>query len=109
MTKKRLLLIAAVPLVVAVTLGVLAILPPRPDEMKTKFDRIQDGMTMAEVEQIFGEKGVFVGRGRAIVFWKADDGSAAFVEFREDCVTGKEWADSKETILDKIRRWLHLP
>lgn len=42
-TKKRLFLIAALPLTIAVTIGMLAILPPRPDEMKAKFDRIQTG------------------------------------------------------------------
>ena len=50
MTKKRLLLIACLPLTVAVTLGVLAMLPPRPGVTKTNFGRMEIGMTRVEVE-----------------------------------------------------------
>jgi hypothetical protein len=64
-TKKRLLLLAAVPITIAVILGVLSILPSRPGVTKANFDRIEEGMTRAE-------------------------------------------ADSRETVLDKFRRWLHL-
>jgi len=53
-TKKRQLRIASVPLIAAVVLGVLSILPPRPGVTKATFDRIEDGMTRTEVEQIFG-------------------------------------------------------
>jgi hypothetical protein len=56
MKEKRLLLIAsAIAAVVGVTLGVLALLPPRPGVTKENFDRIKEGMTRAEVEAIFGE------------------------------------------------------
>ncbi len=109
MTKKRLLLIASLPLVIVVTLGVLAMLPPRPGVTKANFDRIEKGMTRAEVEQIFDGKGEMA-RLHAIVEgnWGADDGSFAIIEFLEGCVVRKSWHDSDETILDKIRRWLHL-
>jgi outer membrane protein assembly factor BamE (lipoprotein component of BamABCDE complex) len=53
--KKRLLLIASLPLTIALTLGVLAMLPPPPGVTKANFDRIQEGMTRAEVEEIFGK------------------------------------------------------
>src|ERR1035438_9324153 len=84
MTKKRLLLIASLPLVIVVTLGVLAMLPPRPGVTKANFDRIEKGMTRAEVEQIFGGKGEMA-RLHAIVDgnWGADDGSFAITEFLE--------------------------
>jgi hypothetical protein len=108
-TKKRLLLIASLPLVIVVVLGVLAMLPPRPGVTKANFDRIQEGMTMMEVEEIFGREGNQASRGRT-VFWGADDGSGAAIGFgmSHDCVVGKHWHDSNETFLDKIRRWLHL-
>jgi hypothetical protein len=116
MTKKRLLLIASLPLIAAVALGVLAMLPPSTGVTKANFDRIQGGMTLAEVKEIFGRKADesmrYVAYGKVKQeterIWAADDGSAAFVEFRDDCVTGKEWAGFNETFLDKIRRWLHL-
>ena len=118
--KKRLLLIASLPLTIAVTLGVLARLPSSPGVTKANFDRIEKGMTKAQVEEIFGGKPhaflpVFSRTGMILKqdgmpVWKANDGSNAFVVFFEDdCVTDKEWQDSDETILDKIRRWLHLP
>ena len=112
MTKKRLLLIASVPLIAAVALGVLSILPPRPGVTKANFDRIEKGMTKAEVEAIFGEKGNWwdgaAQKGQAMC-WTAKDGSGALVEFVDECVAIKQWADSRETVLDRFRRWLHLP
>jgi hypothetical protein len=58
-TGKRLILIASVPLVIVVTLGVLALLPPddRPGVTKANFDRIEKWMTKAQVEEIFGREG----------------------------------------------------
>jgi hypothetical protein len=54
MPKKRLLLIASFPFTIALTLGVLAMLPPSPGVTKANFDRIKEGMTKAEVEEILG-------------------------------------------------------
>lgn len=112
MTKKRLLLFASLPLSLAVAIGVLAMLPPRPGVTKANFDRIQEGMSRAEVEEIFGQEGVVVssreGKHKA-VRWLAEDGSTAGVLFVEDWLLDKDWHDSNEAILDKIRRWLHLP
>jgi hypothetical protein len=109
-TKKRLLLIATLPLIIAVTLGVFAMVPSGPGVSKANFDRIQEGMTMAEVEEIFGGKGATAGmHEHTFVFWIANDGSSATVDFVNDCVGAKRWHDSDETILNKIRRWLHFP
>ena len=111
MMKKRLLLIAALPLAVAVALGVLSILPSRHGVTRANFDRIETGMPKAEVVAIFGEKGQpwhgapEVGKA---MFWIASDGSFALVMFVDECVVIKQWDDSNETVLDKIRRWLHL-
>ena len=106
-TKKRLLLIAAVPLAIVVVLGVLSVLPSRPGVTKANFERIEEGMTKAEVEGIFGREGK-MGGVKLWMFWEADDGSEAGIAFIDDCVVSKRWHDSTETILDKIRRWLHL-
>jgi hypothetical protein len=114
MTKrKRLLLIAALLAAVAVTLGVLVMLPAmlrlQPGVTKANFDRIKIGMTQAEVEEIFGQKGVPLWSPRALL-WASDDGSEVEVDFGVvGCVQTKIWVSSNEPILDKIRRWLHLP
>jgi hypothetical protein len=47
--------------IVAAVLIVLALLPPRPGVTKENFDRIEIGMTEAEVEAIFGEAASIVG------------------------------------------------
>jgi hypothetical protein len=118
--KRRLLLIAAVPLTIAVILGVLAMLPPGSGVSKANIDRIEKGMTLAQVEEIFGEKRKLMGNlGGSLPFAPdaRDDplfqrdaaaGSSAIIEVVDDCVTRKLWLLSDETILDKIRRWLHL-
>ena len=110
-TKKSLFLIASLAFIVVVALGVLSIIPPRPGVTKANFDRIERGMTKAEVEAIFGERGNWwdgaAQMGQAMC-WTAKDGSGAVVEFVDECVEIKQWADSHETILDKARRWLHL-
>ena len=107
MTKRRLLLIAAVPLVAcAMTLGVLAMLPPSPGVTKSNFDRVAKEMTRAEVERIFGGKKTFTEGPYDI--WEADDESLALIGFEDNSVTHLFWEDSGETFLNKIRRWLHL-
>ena len=45
---------AATALCVGIALGVLAVLPSGPGVAKANFDRIELGMTKAEVERIFG-------------------------------------------------------
>lgn len=114
MTKRRLLLIATVPLTIALTLGVLAMLPPRPGVTKANFDRIRIGRTLVEVQEIFGTKGFIFTidipfpEGTTWRVWQADDGSNVQIGFVDDCVVGGEWNDSNETTLDKLRRLLHL-
>jgi hypothetical protein len=112
MTTKRLLLIATLPLAaLALTVGVLAMLQPddRPGVTKANFDRIEYGMTKEQVEEIFGREGVPLWSPRELL-WASDDGSEIEVDFGVvGCVQNKIWVSSNETILDKIRRWLHLP
>jgi hypothetical protein len=130
-TKKRLVLISALPVIIVVALGVLAMIPPRPGVTKANFDRIEKGMTRAEVERIFGGpatepniavlkdvyrnreqvEAIFGREGQGTEwgrYWKADDGAIAAIWFSDDCVTDTAWEDSDETIPNKIRRWLHL-
>jgi hypothetical protein len=123
MTKKRLILVVALPFAaIAMTVAVLAILPPRPGVTKANFDRIQEGMTRAEVEEIFGgpsSEDVVISTkdGKMIITfdqprvkgWGADDGLAV-IEFDEKGKTKeKSWSGLPLSLFDRIRRWLHLP
>jgi hypothetical protein len=118
-TKKRLLLIASVPLAIVVTLGVLAMLPHGPGVTKANFDRIETGMTRTEVEEIFGgpsESKTYTTVGEITtitdVWGQIEQGKCvglANVNFQDEMVVDKEWHSVPETILGKIRRWLHLP
>jgi hypothetical protein len=115
MTKKRLLLIASLPLTIAVILGILAMLPPSPGVTKANFDRIEKGMTRAEVEEIFGREGQrsFMRRPGLDGFrWDGEGKTIASIWLANDCVSEKEWHVSEwpnETFPEKICRWLHLP
>jgi hypothetical protein len=133
MTKKRILLVASLPLAIALTFGVLTILPPRPGVTKANFDRIEVGMTKAQVEGIFGAEGEVTRDDKALIaeilgkeferdgkslkvrgdlsvcrIWGANNGSGAQIEFVDDCVVDKQWLETDESFLKKIRRWLHL-
>jgi hypothetical protein len=117
MKRRYLILTVGFVAFAGIVLGMLAMLPPRPGVTKANFDRIENGMTMVEVEKIFGGKGheilipatdsVFVGF-RVWFAWTASDGSGAVITFSHNGVEHKGWEDSTETILDRIRRWLHL-
>jgi len=58
MTKKRWILLAGIlAACVCLTLAVLAMLPPRPGVTLANIERIEKGMTLAEVEKILGGPG----------------------------------------------------
>jgi hypothetical protein len=121
MTKKRLLLFGGfLAACVCLPLGVVAMMPSSPGVTKANFDRIQEGMTKAQVQEIFGEEGrvsnlVFEIDRKKSRYWmdfRANDWSLAWIAVHPDddeIVIEKKWQDSGETFSDKIRRWLHLP
>ena len=86
---------AATALCVGIALGVLAVLPSGPGVTKANFDRIEEGMTRAEVDELFGGK-VLLERLDQGWTWIADDGSEVWIGFRGDrdrvfakfCLTG---------------------
>ena len=58
MTKKRWIVLAGIlAACVCATLAVLALLPPRPGVTLANIERIEKGMTLAEVEKILGGPG----------------------------------------------------
>jgi hypothetical protein len=112
MTKKRLLLLASLPLTIAVTLGVLAMLPPpRAGFVKANYVRIQEGMTLAEVEEIFGKKATSW-RNDSHALWIDDEGYAGilFIDNRVSDHYCQDYGNNcNPTLFQNIRRWLHLP
>ena len=124
MRKKRLILIGGfLTACICLPLGAVAVMPSedRPGVTRTNLDRIEIGMTKAEVKDIFGEEGFELmggygsetvrlpidGPRKMFVWFDADVGSAR-VWFEENRVVEAEWHDSNETVFTKIRRWLHL-
>jgi hypothetical protein len=77
--------------IVGVVLVVLALLPPRPGVTKENFDRIQNGMTRAEVAEILGDE---PGRRQDhLALWESDDaGDLVLIGFDDaDRVHVKNW------------------
>jgi hypothetical protein len=116
MTKKRLLLIAALPLALAVIIGVLAMLPTRPGVTSTNFDRIEDGMLLEEVEAIFGRPGEWSDRKESrdcpnTFIWFTHDspgyGSATIAFDAQRRVIDTRWIPP-ETFLEMLGRRLRL-
>ena len=117
MPKRRLILLATLTLA-AFAAPVWYALLAHPGVTKANFDRIQLGMTKAEVEEIFGGKGMqmpLCGFARPeppesydVFFWPDGGGSAALVTIMDDSVMSKTWLQSNEPTIEKIRRWLHL-
>ncbi|HZZ80493.1 MAG TPA: hypothetical protein VFE62_18460 [Gemmataceae bacterium] len=95
----------------ACVLIVLAVFP-RSSVTKGNIDRITNRMSRAEVEEIFAEKGsVFFESEAGIevaISWNAPDGSGASILFENDSVIQKEWTDSSQPILGRIRHWIRI-
>jgi len=116
MSRRRLIILSIGAIaVVSIGLGILAVLPPQPGVTKANFDRIEKGMTLADVEAILGsesmshfdhgESGPLISRE----IWHGVDRSSTRITFDDGIVCEKQWRDSTETLTDKLRRWLHLP
>jgi hypothetical protein len=75
---------------------------------RANYDRITAGMSLAEVGEVFGGAGMpFHGYAdRTAYYWQSDDGSVAIIFFDDDkkVVERAKWADSTETVFDRVRR-----
>jgi hypothetical protein len=130
MRKKHLVLVLSLSLTIAGTFGILAILPPGPGATKANFDRIKKGMKEAEVKEILGSKPLQyswgpirlggpssgqIGDDEPLLndcvwhsFWTSEDGSMIDVAFINGIAQEMSWSESTETVIEKLRRWLHL-
>jgi hypothetical protein len=115
MKKKWLLIgIATLAITSGLAVAIPALQPPRPGVTKANFDRIETGMTMSEVEAVFGQGPNIVSVEGAVYNpvrdWIGADWAIASIHFNgDDEVASKRWTPSTETIIDKLRRWLSLP
>jgi len=127
MTKKRWIVLAGmVAACVCLTLAVLALLPPRPGVTPANIERIEDGMTRAEVEKILGGPGESLGsylahyptspliimggkkyRGASVWRHPHDGTFVAVYFFPDNRVTGRQSAQP-ETFRQKLCRLLRL-
>ena len=124
--KKRLLAIVAVIVavmvaVVGASLLTLAMLPAGPGVTKANFEQINEGMTAAEVEAVFGGAGresILLGvnakNGRTerlpadphAQSWEGREGFAA-IQFNENGrVVDRIWTDAPSSFWQKLQRWL---
>ena len=113
--RKRLLVAAGTMAGLAgVGLVVLAMLPPAPGVTKLNFDRIEIGMTEADIEALLGRRAEKSELGLAkhglleFAWWHGDDKAMVTITLHNGFVDEKRWAAPTETISEKIRRWLRL-
>jgi hypothetical protein len=116
MAKKRHLASAGIlAACVALMLAALATLSSRDGVTKANYDRIKKGMTLGEVQELFGKEGfVFYGfpnNPELAYCWENKDHSVAILFFDDNrkVVDKAKWADSTESIGDRIRRLIRWP
>src|SRR5690349_11513683 len=106
--RRRLLLFASLPVALVLSLAVTKLIP-YPGVTKANLNRVATGMTKAQVQEIFGREGIawdgLVEKGRAD-YWLADETSGALILFVDDRVVDKQWMATRETIHEKVLRWL---
>jgi hypothetical protein len=110
--KNRCILVAGLLAVgVCLTLAVLVLLPPRPGVTKANYDRIEEGMSLAEINAILGRPPDMVEGGAEEMWhgWIGEDGFVHVVFAGDSTFVRKEWRDSPRTLSEKVRQWLHLP
>jgi hypothetical protein len=114
MTRKRWIVMAGMlATCVCVTLGVLAMLPPRRGVTPADIARIENGMTRTEVERILGDPGMSLrssiyGEYQGQTIWfDPQTGTMVVVDFSEhNRVVEISW--EPETFRQKLKRLLHL-
>jgi SmpA / OmlA family len=128
MKKRTALCLAVTSLACVGVVLAVRILRFEPGVSKANFDRVEVGMTKADVDAILGSPHVSVdvipytyapvsGAGTELCgtepvweHWHAQDRSVRIViEFVDELVVDASWHGPKETLIDKLRRWLHLP
>jgi hypothetical protein len=94
-----------------VAVAIRALLPSGHGVTEANCDRIEHGMTEADLDSHFGKPAHhWIGLGTIVEKrWICEDGAFAEVTFANGAVIRAQWYESTETITDKLRRWLSLP
>jgi hypothetical protein len=84
---------------------------------RANLQRIEQGMTRAEVEAIVGSvpsrkhfimfRPIRFLHGKTLVQWDGGQGAAVLLFDTQGRVGEKKWIDRHEDSFDRIRRWLH--
>jgi|GEM_PF-2001684 len=115
MAKRRFIYAGIFAACVALGLAVLTALPSRAGVTKANYDRIEEGMTLAEVQEVFGKEGIvfhgYPNKTAQAYCWQNTDCSLAILFFDDNrkVVEKAKWAGSTESIGDKIRRLIGWP
>jgi hypothetical protein len=98
----------------ATVLGVLVIMPPRTGVSKANFDRIEAGMTRAEIGKLLGSYGsdkdsrLFFAEHKLLVRW-GDDWMRIDAVFENGVLWGKSFYHlPPETLGEHMRYWFRL-
>src|SRR5258707_1119920 len=93
MKKKWWLITAAIVAgCIGLLVGIAALFPPPPAVTKENFDRIEVGMTRAQVEAIFGKPGTpDAWDGGRSWTWENEVNEEAAIDFAHDKVAQKRW------------------
>jgi hypothetical protein len=108
--RRRILLsVAAVAACLGLAWAVVAMLSPRLGVTQANFNRIEFGMTLAEVEAILGKPPDFfsgpLSNGGTVHMWTLPSGSKGTVMLSKgERVFAKLWPEADETIFRRIHR-----
>ena len=115
MAKRRFIWAGIVAGCVALVPVVLALLSSGSGITKANYDRIEKGMTLAKVQELFGKEGVvfhgYPNEAAQAYCWENEGRSLAILFFDDNkkVVEKAKWAESRESIGDKICRLIRWP
>src|SRR4051812_40760672 len=113
MTRKRYLAVAgllAILVGAGFGLGMILMPPDEPGITKANFDRIEKGMTRAEIIAILGKCQYRMGSDKkgAYLWTNSKEIIVTGVYFTEDSANDMFWNPPEETNFEKLCRWLRL-
>jgi hypothetical protein len=111
MARNRLMIMSGIMAgAVCAALLAIAMLPARAGVSKPNIDRVKVGMARAEVAIILGPPVYGYQEcelAPLVDYWNHDDGKdACIVEYFEDGVVDMHWLRDRETMIDRLRRYL---
>lgn len=114
MTRKQRFLLGAALLAACIVVAGFAVStwPEQSAVTEANLNCVQPGMSMEEVEAVFGEPGIefhgYAMHRNTVRIWANEDGSFADIVFTDGVVAERRWHASNETMLQKLGRWLRL-